>query len=165
LVNEQLKKFDLLTLDDWGIDILPSERLPALVAALLPYYPRATGVAGRRLVLSPIPVLALMNTIHESSGRFIAHFVIVDEPGARAPWHTHPAGQVLIVTSGVGRVQQWGRPVQEIRPGDVIVTPPGVKHWHGAAPSTAMTHLAIQESVAGKNVAWMEKVNDEQYGK
>jgi quercetin dioxygenase-like cupin family protein len=87
------------------------------------------------------------------------------EPGARSAWHTHPAGQVLIVTSGVGRVQQWGGPVQEIRPGDVIVTPPGVKHWHGAAATTAMTHLAIQESVAGKNVTWMEKVSDEQYGK
>lgn len=87
------------------------------------------------------------------------------EPGARSAWHTHPAGQVLIVTSGVGRVQQWGGPLQEIRPGDVIVTPPGVKHWHGAAPSTAMTHLAIQESVAGKNVNWMEKVSDEQYDK
>ena len=85
------------------------------------------------------------------------------EPGARSAWHTHPAGQVLIVTSGVGRVQQWGGKVQEIRPGDVIVTPPGVKHWHGAAPTTAMTHTALQESVGGKTVVWMEKVSDEQY--
>ncbi len=87
------------------------------------------------------------------------------EPGARSAWHTHPAGQVLIVTAGVGRVQQWGAAVQEIRPGDVIWTPPGVKHWHGAAPTTAMTHIAIQETVKGKNVEWMEKVSDEQYGK
>jgi quercetin dioxygenase-like cupin family protein len=87
------------------------------------------------------------------------------EPGARSAWHTHPKGQVLIVTAGVGRVQQAGGPVQEIRPGDVIWTPPGVKHWHGAAPSTALTHIAIQESVNGKNVEWMEKVSDEQYGK
>jgi quercetin dioxygenase-like cupin family protein len=87
------------------------------------------------------------------------------EPGARSAWHTHPAGQVLIVTTGVGRVQQAGGPVQEIRPGDVIWTPPGVKHWHGAAPTTGMTHLALQESVGGKNVEWMEKVSDEQYGK
>lgn len=95
----------------------------------------------------------------------IAGAAVTFEPGARSAWHTHPAGQVLIVTSGVGRVQQWGGPVQEIRPGDVIVTPPGVKHWHGAAPGTAMTHMAIQESVAGKNVSWTEKVSDEQYGK
>ena len=87
------------------------------------------------------------------------------EPGARSAWHTHPAGQVLVVTTGVGRVQQAGGPVQEIRPGDVIWTPPGVKHWHGAARATAMTHLALQESVDGKNVEWMEKVSNEQYGK
>lgn len=87
------------------------------------------------------------------------------EPGARSAWHTHPAGQVLVVTKGTGRVQQWGGQVQEIRPGDVIWTPPGVKHWHGAAPSTGMTHMAIQNIVEGKNVEWLEKVNDEQYGK
>jgi quercetin dioxygenase-like cupin family protein len=87
------------------------------------------------------------------------------EPGARSAWHTHPAGQVLIVTAGAGRIQQWGGPVQDIRPGDVIWTPPGVRHWHGAAPATALTHIAIQESVNGKNVEWLEKVGDEQYGK
>jgi quercetin dioxygenase-like cupin family protein len=87
------------------------------------------------------------------------------EPGARSAWHTHPAGQVLIVTAGAGRVQRWGGPVQEIRPGDVVWTPPGVRHWHGAAPSTPVTHIAIQDSVDGRNVEWMEKVSDEQYGK
>jgi quercetin dioxygenase-like cupin family protein len=87
------------------------------------------------------------------------------EPGARSAWHTHPAGQFLIVTAGVGRVQRWGGPVQEIRPGDVVWTPPGVKHWHGAAPTTSMSHIAIQDAVNGKNVEWMEKVSDEQYGK
>jgi quercetin dioxygenase-like cupin family protein len=87
------------------------------------------------------------------------------EPGARSAWHSHPAGQVLIVTAGVGRVQRWGGPVQEIRPGDVVWTPPGVKHWHGAAPSTSVTHIAIQDSVDGKNVEWMAKVSDEQYAK
>lgn len=86
-------------------------------------------------------------------------------PGARSAWHTHPAGQVLVVTAGTGRVQQWGGPVQEIRVGDVIWTPPGVKHWHGAAASTGMTHMAIQNVVKGKNVEWLEKVSDEQYGK
>jgi quercetin dioxygenase-like cupin family protein len=87
------------------------------------------------------------------------------EPGARSAWHTHPAGQALVVTSGVGRVQRWGGKVEEIRAGDVIWTPPGVKHWHGAAPTVAMTHLAIQETASGKAVEWMEKVSDEQYGK
>lgn len=86
------------------------------------------------------------------------------EPGARSAWHTHPRGQVLIVTSGVGRVQQWGGPVEEIRAGDVVWTPPGVKHWHGASPSTAMTHIAIQEHLDGKVVNWLEKVSDAQYG-
>jgi 4-carboxymuconolactone decarboxylase len=85
------------------------------------------------------------------------------EPGARSAWHTHPRGQVLIVSAGVGRVQQWGGPVEEIRVGDVVWTPPGVKHWHGASPATALTHIAIQESVGGKSVEWMEKVNEEQY--
>jgi quercetin dioxygenase-like cupin family protein len=85
------------------------------------------------------------------------------EPGARSAWHTHPAGQRLVVTSGVGRVQEWGKPMQEIHPGDVIVCPPGVKHWHGAAPASAMTHLAVTGSVDGKSVQWLEKVTDEQY--
>ena len=86
------------------------------------------------------------------------------EPGARTVWHTHPLGQTLIVTSGVGRVQRWGGPVEEIRPGDVVWIPPGEKHWHGAAPATAMTHIAIQEALNGSPVDWMEKVTDEQYG-
>ena len=85
------------------------------------------------------------------------------EPGARSDWHTHPAGQRLVVVSGVGLTQQEGRPVQEIRPGDVIVCPPGVKHWHGAAPTTAMTHLAVTGVVDGKSVTWLEKVTDDQY--
>jgi quercetin dioxygenase-like cupin family protein len=85
------------------------------------------------------------------------------EPGARTAWHTHPLGQTLIVTAGCGRVQRWGGPIEEIRPGDVIWFPPGEKHWHGAAPTTAMTHIAIQERLDGKTVDWMEKVSDEQY--
>lgn len=85
------------------------------------------------------------------------------EPGARSAWHTHPAGQRLVVVSGVGLTQEWGKPVQMIRPGDVVWCPPGIKHWHGAAPSTAMTHLAVTGTVEGKNVNWMEKVSDEQY--
>ena len=85
------------------------------------------------------------------------------EPGARTAWHTHPLGQTLIVTSGCGRVQAWGGPVDEIRPGDVVWFPPGEKHWHGATPTTAMTHIAIQEALDGKTVDWLEHVSDEQY--
>lgn len=85
------------------------------------------------------------------------------EPGARSAWHTHPKGQQLVVISGVGRTQQWGQPVQELRPGDVLWCPPGIKHWHGASPTSAMTHLAVTGSADGKNVEWMEKVSDEQY--
>ena len=85
------------------------------------------------------------------------------EPGARTAWHTHPLGQVLIVTAGCGRARREGGPIEEIRPGDVVVFAPGEKHWHGAAPTTAMTHIAIQEALDGKAVEWMEKVSDEQY--
>ena len=85
------------------------------------------------------------------------------EPGARTAWHTHPLGQVLIVTMGFGRVQREGGGIEEIRPGDVVVFAPGEKHWHGAAPATAMTHIAIQESLDGKAVDWMERVTDEEY--
>jgi quercetin dioxygenase-like cupin family protein len=85
------------------------------------------------------------------------------EPGARTAWHTHPLGQVLIVTAGCGRVQREGGPIEEIRPGDVVVFAPGEKHWHGAAPATAMTHTAIQEALDGKAVEWMEKVTDARY--
>lgn len=85
------------------------------------------------------------------------------EAGARTAWHTHARGQVLIVTAGVGRVQRWGGPVEEIRPGDVAQIPPNVKHWHGAAPTTAMTHVAIVENLNGRTTDWMEKVSDAQY--
>lgn len=87
------------------------------------------------------------------------------EPGGRSAWHTHPLGQILIVTDGTGWIQQWGGPIEEIRKGDVIWIPAGVKHWHGATPTTAMTHIAIQEALNGKAVEWMEKVTDEQYHK
>ena len=85
------------------------------------------------------------------------------EPGARTAWHTHPLGQTLIVLTGVGRAQRWGGPVEEIRPGDVVWFAPGEKHWHGSAPETAMTHIAIQERRDGKAVDWLEQVSDEQY--
>ena len=85
------------------------------------------------------------------------------EPGARTAWHTHPLGQTLIVTFGLGWVQREGRPIEEIRPGDVAWFAPGEKHWHGATPTTAMTHIAIQEALNGKVVDWMEQVSEEQY--
>lgn len=85
------------------------------------------------------------------------------EPGARTAWHTHPLGQTLIVTAGVGRVQMADGPIEEIRPGDVVWFPPGEKHWHGAAPNAGMTHIAIQEALDGKVVEWMEHVTDAQY--
>ena len=85
------------------------------------------------------------------------------EPRARTAWHTHPLGQTLIVTAGFGRVQREGGPIEEVRPGDVVWFPPGEKHWHGASPSTAMTHIAIQEELDGSAVDWKENVSDEQY--
>jgi len=85
------------------------------------------------------------------------------EPGARTAWHTHPLGQILIVTAGSGLLQSWGGPIREIWPGDVVTIPPGEKHWHGAKATTAMTHIAIQEQLNGKTADWMEKVSDELY--
>jgi quercetin dioxygenase-like cupin family protein len=85
------------------------------------------------------------------------------EPGSRSAWHTHPLGQTLIVTSGLGWAQAEGEPIEEIRPGDVVWFPPGLKHWHGATPTIAMTHIAITEFQDGKNADWLEKVSDEQY--
>ena len=85
------------------------------------------------------------------------------EPGARTAWHTHPLGQTLIVTGGGGLAQRWGGPIEPIRPGDVVWFPPGEKHWHGATPTTAMTHIAIQERLEGRTVDWLEQVSDEQY--
>ena len=87
------------------------------------------------------------------------------EPGARTAWHTHPLGQTLVVTSGTGRAQRDGGPIEEIRPGDVVWFAPGEKHWHGASPTTAMTHIALQERLDGKVVDWMEQVSDEQYSR
>lgn len=95
-----------------------------------------------------------------TSGGYV-HFA----PGARTNWHTHPAGQLLIITAGSGRVQQWGKPMQEVAQGDVVWFPAGVKHWHGATPNISMSHIAMAEYVDGKAVEWMEAVTDEQYGK
>lgn len=93
----------------------------------------------------------------------VASASVTFDPGARTAWHTHQLGQTLIVTAGVGLAQRWGGPIEEIRPGDVIWFSPGEKHWHGAAPTTAMTHIAVHERLDGKAVDWMEPVSDEQY--
>jgi quercetin dioxygenase-like cupin family protein len=90
--------------------------------------------------------------------------LVTFEPGARTAWHTHPLGQVLIVTAGAGRVQTLGGPIAEVHPGDVVWFGPDERHWHGASPTTAMTHIAIQEALDGRNVTWMEHVSDAEYG-
>lgn len=95
----------------------------------------------------------------------VAGAVVTFEPGARTAWHTHPLGQTLIITAGFGWVQRWESPIEEVRPGDVVWFAPGEKHWHGASPATALTHIAIQEQLDGKAVDWLEKVSDEQYQK
>jgi quercetin dioxygenase-like cupin family protein len=105
------------------------------------------------------PLFPANDSAHFSGGQ------VTFEPSARSAWHTHPIGQHLIVTSGLGWTQEWGGPVVEIRAGDVVWCPPGVKHWHGASPTTAMTHIALTGTIDGKNVEWMEKVTDEQYRK
>lgn len=104
------------------------------------------------------PLYSANNDMRSSGG------MVTFEPGARSNWHIHPVGQALIITSGVGLTQEWGKPIQVIRPGDVVICPVGVKHWHGAAPNSAMTHISIcEEKEAGNVVVWMEKVTDEQY--
>jgi quercetin dioxygenase-like cupin family protein len=100
---------------------------------------------------------------HANDPAHAAGASVTFERGARTAWHRHPLGQTLIVTAGCGLVQRRGGPIEEIRPGDVVWIPPGEEHWHGAAPTTAMTHIAIQEQLDGKMVEWMEKVSDEQY--
>src|SRR5439155_24221241 len=105
------------------------------------------------------PVFSPQDPSRASGGK------VTFQPGARSAWHTHPLGQILIVTDGTGWIQQWGGPIEEIRKGDVIWIPAGVKHWHGATPNTVMMHIAIQEQLNGMAVEWMEKVTDEQYRK
>ena len=105
------------------------------------------------------PLFGANDHMHSTGG------IVTFEPGARSAWHTHPGGQILIVISGTGWVQEEGGEKRVIKPGDVIWTPPGVKHWHGAAATNSMTHIAITNVVRGKNVEWMEKVSDEQYRK
>ena len=109
--------------------------------------------------------LARVNPLFRAAApAHVSGALVTFEPGARTAWHTHPLGQILIVTAGKGLVQRWGDPVEEIHQGDVVWIPPGQKHWHGAAPNSSMTHIAIVEELDGKSVEWMEKVSDAQYG-
>jgi quercetin dioxygenase-like cupin family protein len=108
-------------------------------------------------------VVRIDSRFQRSSPARVGGAVVTFEPGARTAWHTHPLGQTLIVTSGCGWVQREGGPVEEVRPGDVVWFEPGEKHWHGAAATTAMTHIAIAEALDGKVVDWMEHVTAEQY--
>jgi quercetin dioxygenase-like cupin family protein len=146
--------------------------VPALAGAA---GPQAAGAAGQEITRAgsqasvPGPAETFtgrvrVDPVWPANGEINASGSLVTfEPGARSAWHSHPAGQRLLVTSGVGLTQQWGRPVQEIRAGDAIWCPPGVKHWHGATATTAMAHLAVTGTADGRNVTWMEKVSDEQY--
>jgi len=122
--------------------------------------PSAKGSAENFTGFVRVDPLFKANDPSRTSGAYVTF-----EPGARTAWHTHPYGQILIVTAGAGQVQQWGGPSAEIKPGDVVQIPPGVKHWHGATATTGMTHIAIQEHLSGKTANWMEKVSDEQYRK
>ena len=120
--------------------------------------PSAKGAAANFTGSAVVDPLYAPNEYTTSSGGLVTF-----EPGARSAWHTHPAGQTLIVTSGTGWVQEEGGPKIEIKPGDVIWTPPGVKHWHGATAANGMSHIAITNVVDGRNVDWLEHVTDEQY--
>ncbi len=145
-----------------GPDASPSasrESPPALRITRNGSRPSAKGPAENFTGTVRVDPLFQANVPSRSSGAYVTF-----EPGARSAWHTHPLGQTLVVTAGVGRVQFWGGAIEEIRPGDVVWIPPGQKHWHGASPTTAMTHLALQEQFGGKAVDWLEKVTDAQYG-
>lgn len=121
---------------------------------------RASGKGPEDWFTGAVRVDPLMDTPEPAR---VAGAAVTFEPGARTAWHTHPLGQTLIVIAGCGRVQRLGGPIEEIRPGDVVWIAPGEKHWHGAGPTTAMTHIAIQEKLNGKAVEWMEKVSDAEY--
>jgi quercetin dioxygenase-like cupin family protein len=157
-------------------------RNPVAAKAILPLSVVITGVAAAQTSASQITITPTTSQkiITGASDRFIGSVrvqslfhptapsrtsggVVTFQPRARSAWHTHPLGQILIVTDGVGWIQQWGGPVQVIHKGDVVWIPPGVKHWHGATPTSAMTHIAVQESLNGVAVNWLEQVTNEQY--
>jgi quercetin dioxygenase-like cupin family protein len=136
----------------------PSEQSQAITIARTGSQPPAAGPG--EYFTGAVQVQPLFQAIEPSR---VAGASVTFEPGARTAWHTHPVGQRLIVTAGAGWVQQWGGPVEEIKPGDVVWIPPGQRHWHGATPTTPMTHIALQEHLDGKVVEWLEKVSDDEY--
>ena len=137
----------------------PTQNRPMITITRSGARPSRTGPAENFTGLVRVDPLFSANAPARTSGSTVTF-----EPGARTAWHTHPLGQTLIVTAGRGRVQRWGGPVEEIRPGDVVWIAPGVKHWHGAAPDAAMAHIGLTEQLDGKAVDWMEQVSAEQYG-
>lgn len=143
----------------WGAD--PQDKSPAPLASISREATRAVSKGPEERFTGRVRVAYLFpaNAPATATGG-----QVMFDAGARTAWHAHPMGQTLIVTAASGRVQFWGGPIQEIKPGDVVWIPPGQKHWHGASPATPMTHIAIQEQVDGKTAEWFEKVTDEQYG-
>jgi 4-carboxymuconolactone decarboxylase len=125
---------------------------------------RGTEPAGPAAVSNFTGIARVGNWFQAAAPARIYGATVAFEPGARTYWHRHPLGQILVITAGTGRVQHWGGPVQEVRPGDVVHFPPGVKHWHGASPTAAMTHVALVETPAdGSSTNWLEPVTEEQY--
>jgi quercetin dioxygenase-like cupin family protein len=147
LTFAELKGKNLMTTENKGMRILSPEGLPSS--------PGPEAFFTGTVTVTPL--------IKEEDPSALSCGCVVFQPGARSAWHTHPKGQLLIINEGSGFVQEWGKPIQKIKKGDMIWTPPGVKHWHGATASTSMTQSAVQESLDGKNVNWLEKVSDEQY--
>lgn len=156
---KRLSLFVLSLLVAWGMTI-PQVHAETQGQIVIPGGSRPTSAAPKQNFTGNVRVAPAFDT--QPPQRIYGAYVTF-EPGARTYWHMHPLGQTLIVTSGVGLTQQWGGPIQVIRQGDVVLCPPNIKHWHGAAPATSMTHLAIGERLDSHNVTWMEEVSDSQY--
>lgn len=156
---KRLSLFVLCLLFAWGMT-MPKVHAEAQGQIVIPGGSRPSSAAPKQNFTGNVRVTPAFDT--QAPQRVYGAYVTF-EPGARTYRHTHPLGQTLIVTSGVGLTQQWGGPIQVIRQGGVVLCPPNIKHWHGAAPNTSMTHLAIGERLDGYSVTWMEKVSDSQY--
>jgi quercetin dioxygenase-like cupin family protein len=144
-----------------ALSLMPQVVAQAQSIEIIPGASRPASKGAAQTFTGPVSITPLFGTKDQTritAGR------VTFEPGARAAWHTHPAGQILIVTDGTGWVQQWGDKKGEMKAGDVVWIPPSVKHWHGATKTDVVTHIAIQETVDGRNVDWMEAVSDEQFG-
>ena len=156
---KRLSLFVSCLLFAWGMT-MPQVHAEAQGQIVIPGGSRPSSAAPKQNFTGNVRVTPAFDT---QAPQHVYGAYVTFEPGARTYWHTHPLGQTLIVTSGVGLTQQWGGPIQVIRQGDVVLCPPNIKHWHGAAANTSMTHLAIGERLDGYSVTWMEKVSDSQY--